>query len=505
MKKQYLIAILITLALLLVSGIFIFTKNESSLDKSINLQKGDLVTKNTSKGDLKFITNQTEKITINLVGPADELKKVVFSQIDTGASEFSLPEDSKGIKGTITVPQGITIINLDLPPGVNLEVNTPDGKKDLGKFPTEDKNIYKPGGGGSENGSHDGGTDISDGGNTGGGGEGEGEGEGESEGEGEGENPYNPPNPPTPPTPPQPPTPPEPPVPPSAFCGNGKLETGERCDDGNKKNGDGCSSLCLIEPSGPFCGNRIINLGETCDDGNKVSGDGCSSSCKIEIPTAICGNKIKEVSEDCDDGNIISGDGCSSSCKMEFTRFEQCTIMIKQEERNLCCQQVQANEPHDDCTGYWLFNYHTRLCEWHCPRQNCSLLPTQAKRDFCCEDQNEDEPTPPCSGDWIFNNASSSCEYQCAEFGEPKDHSEEEVTETSQYCLNTYTDANQINQCCDEFLKHPLSLGSHPGFPDCIGKWSVQPGTHSCQFECSTQEEMIEILKEIKANVQEEE
>jgi cysteine-rich repeat protein len=33
-----------------------------------------------------------------------------------------------------------------------------------------------------------------------------------------------------------------------AVCGNGILETGEECDDGNNLNGDGCSALCTIEP-----------------------------------------------------------------------------------------------------------------------------------------------------------------------------------------------------------------------------------------------------------------
>jgi len=32
-----------------------------------------------------------------------------------------------------------------------------------------------------------------------------------------------------------------------AVCGNGKVEAGEECDDSNKANGDGCSSLCDIE------------------------------------------------------------------------------------------------------------------------------------------------------------------------------------------------------------------------------------------------------------------
>ena len=40
-------------------------------------------------------------------------------------------------------------------------------------------------------------------------------------------------------------------------CGNGVLDYTEACDDGNKRNGDGCSSTCVVEPgwrcfSSPF-------------------------------------------------------------------------------------------------------------------------------------------------------------------------------------------------------------------------------------------------------------
>lgn len=34
------------------------------------------------------------------------------------------------------------------------------------------------------------------------------------------------------------------------LCGNGELDPGEECDDGNQENGDGCSSLCLLEEGG---------------------------------------------------------------------------------------------------------------------------------------------------------------------------------------------------------------------------------------------------------------
>ncbi len=89
-------------------------------------------------------------------------------------------------------------------------------------------------------------------------------------------------------------------------CGDGVIEAGETCDDGNLMGGDGCSGTCQIEgnnvcigaPSycSPSCGNGSPNLGETCDDGNYMGGDGCSAHCAIEpgyacregYPTGAC-------------------------------------------------------------------------------------------------------------------------------------------------------------------------------------------------------------------------
>jgi cysteine-rich repeat protein len=63
-----------------------------------------------------------------------------------------------------------------------------------------------------------------------------------------------------------------------------------------------------------MCGNGILESGEACDDGNLVAGDGCDPNCNWE---ATCGNGIVEPGEDCDDGNLVSGDDCSSSCDDE--------------------------------------------------------------------------------------------------------------------------------------------------------------------------------------------
>lgn len=96
-----------------------------------------------------------------------------------------------------------------------------------------------------------------------------------------------------------------------ARCGDGAVNPGEQCDDGNKVNNDGCSAVCGLEN---LCGNRVINMGEQCDDGNRVNGDGCSNVCQTEV---LCGNGIVNNGETCDDGNLLAGDGCDATCRIE--------------------------------------------------------------------------------------------------------------------------------------------------------------------------------------------
>jgi cysteine-rich repeat protein len=81
------------------------------------------------------------------------------------------------------------------------------------------------------------------------------------------------------------------------------------CDDNDDDDGDDDGDHECV------CGNGIIEDGETCDDGNVTSGDGCSATCTVETPpVAVCGNGVKEAGEECDDGNLTNGDSCSSDC-----------------------------------------------------------------------------------------------------------------------------------------------------------------------------------------------
>lgn len=79
------------------------------------------------------------------------------------------------------------------------------------------------------------------------------------------------------------------------------------------------------------CGDGVVDAGEQCDDGNQISGDGCSSTCTVEVGWycnfaggacySICGDNVRASNEQCDDGNNANGDGCSYNCTVEDTYF----------------------------------------------------------------------------------------------------------------------------------------------------------------------------------------
>jgi TonB family protein len=51
-----------------------------------------------------------------------------------------------------------------------------------------------------------------------------------------------------------------------------------------------CTENCAAgPPAEPVCGNGSVEAGEQCDDGNTAGGDGCSATCRVEVrppPTA---------------------------------------------------------------------------------------------------------------------------------------------------------------------------------------------------------------------------
>lgn len=121
-------------------------------------------------------------------------------------------------------------------------------------------------------------------------------------------------------------------------CGNGKVEGGEVCDDGNQSSGDGCSGTCSSEES---CGNGIVDVarGEGCDCGTaaapsslcaRPNSDSPDAECDLTCTPRFCGDGIVNTIEQCDGsapttlgcpsfGYYTGTLGCTPVCRVDLT------------------------------------------------------------------------------------------------------------------------------------------------------------------------------------------
>jgi cysteine-rich repeat protein len=90
----------------------------------------------------------------------------------------------------------------------------------------------------------------------------------------------------------------------------------EACDDGeaNGNTPDACRATCTL----PVCGDGVVDTGEQCDDGNRVARDNCNNVCRLPV----CGNGVRQGDEQCDDGNDVDDDFCSNSCVGQDVDFD---------------------------------------------------------------------------------------------------------------------------------------------------------------------------------------
>ena len=59
---------------------------------------------------------------------------------------------------------------------------------------------------------------------------------------------------------------------PEPFCGDGKIDPGEECDDGNNENGDGCNANCMLELPVADVPLNQFNIGDSIGEGEAADG-----------------------------------------------------------------------------------------------------------------------------------------------------------------------------------------------------------------------------------------
>ena len=170
------------------------------------------------------------------------------------------------------------------------------------------------------------------------------------------------------------------------YCGNGVLEDGEQCDDGNRLSEDGCESDCTITP---FCGDHIVSDGEECDDGNRVTevciyGEHtctvCSDTCQLqEGITQFCGDNVINGLEECD--GILTNQNCRSDCRIGVTEGELCSDIDRPCVNGLLCLSA-TNDVQSTCVTSCNDNSDCA------PHQVCSL--STEGLSFCAVDADQD-------------------------------------------------------------------------------------------------------------------
>ncbi|MBN2096823.1 hypothetical protein JW752_05545, partial [Candidatus Peregrinibacteria bacterium] len=113
MKKV--IAILVVLGGVLILGavVFLMPRPATQLTQSVPAGSGVVTIKNLHNSSIRIVPGRTSKITMDLEGPEDELKKIRFFRAGSD-TEIEVSDEWKGVSGTITVPDG-TWIDLDQP------------------------------------------------------------------------------------------------------------------------------------------------------------------------------------------------------------------------------------------------------------------------------------------------------------------------------------------------------------------------------------------------------
>ena len=178
------------------------------------------------------------------------------------------------------------------------------------------------------------------------------------------------------------------------VCGDGVVDDGEECDDGNDDDTDDCLASCVTA----VCGDGVVQDGvEDCDDGNDVEEDACLSDCSA----ASCGDGVvQEGVEVCDDGNDVDDDGGSNACTLatcgdgELQGMEACddgNDVDTDECTSMCllaaCGDGYVYEGVEDCDD----GGESEVCDDDCTPSECGDQVVNMSAGEDCDDGGESD------------------------------------------------------------------------------------------------------------------
>jgi cysteine-rich repeat protein len=107
------------------------------------------------------------------------------------------------------------------------------------------------------------------------------------------------------------------------------------------KTSDGCyiakhcnTKILIRKPEVPVCGNGILEKEEACDDGNNKDGDGCSSDCQPEV-THFCITAVTPSS--CSSVSNVEEEEEVHICLLEGENCRGCVKTDENKEMKYCC------------------------------------------------------------------------------------------------------------------------------------------------------------------------
>ncbi len=209
-------------------------------------------------------------------------------------------------------------------------------------------------------------------------------------------------------------------VPPSGTCGDGVVDSqsGEQCDDGNRNEDDGCTTLCdftctedddTCDDGNPCNGEETCGADHTCAPAAESDTDGepCGDNASCHEGTCLehsCGNGVMQGDEVCDDGNQEDQDGCTRQCLFTCVLGDEQTLLNECAPTSTC----------DDTTHTWVGGDplpDDTICEGgagYCRSGVCV-------RSICGDGQQE--PNEQCDlGEQNGDGAPSGCTASCTLF-----------------------------------------------------------------------------------------
>jgi cysteine-rich repeat protein len=192
--------------------------------------------------------------------------------------------------------------------------------------------------------------------------------------------------------------------------------TGDPCDVGSICNEatDTCDRV-------PGCGDGIVDPGEDCDDGNTLDGDCCSATCQFEAADSPCPDGMY-----CNGDETCDGAGtCQAGTPVDCSDGVGCTVDSCDEATDSC-----DNTPDDDLCDNGVFCDGTDVCDSVNDCQpgtavdcddgvGCTDDSCDEDNDVCVNDPNDLN----CTDDGLFCTGDAFCDavMDCSAAGDPCD------------------------------------------------------------------------------------